>query len=257
MIGVFDSGLGGLTILRSFLEKCPDFDYLYLADQDRAPYGDLSEAAILEYTRQGVEFLFGKGAKLVVLACNTASAVALRTLQSEGFGEGRNVLGVVVSVAEALEEGGYERVGLIGTEALVKSGMYEEMVGAMDLEQVACPRLVPLIEAGQALGEEAREALADYLAQLGQVDVLVPACTHYPLLEPVLSELAAPVPVLPVGDIEAEKLMDYVARHPEYEPGNGAVRRFYATGDCAAFERVARQYFGDMISEVECATLGA
>jgi len=170
MIGVFDSGFGGLTILSAFLKKLPEYDYLYLGDSARTPYGSKSQEVIYTYTRQAVNFLFSKGCRVIVLACNTASTKALRKIQQEWLPVNypdRRVLGVVIPLAEsAVESTRYGRIGVIGTQATIESRVYEEELRKLRAELKiygqACPLLVPLVEEGWVGKPESNMILKKY-----------------------------------------------------------------------------------------------
>ena len=269
MIGVFDSGFGGLTKLKAFLEELPEYDYLYLGDSARNPYGNHSKETILRYTKEGVEFLFEKGAKLVILACNTASANALRTLQEEMIRKpgvkDKNILGVVVPIAEAIEESGAEKVAVIGTNATIESGVYEEEIKKRSPKAVllskACPLLVPLIEEGWARKMETKRVLKSYLRDLKaqNPDLLVPACTHYPILQKEMQQIMGKgASVMETGKIVAKKLREYLKRHPEIESllGKNGKREFYATDAPERFGELGGEFLGKKIENVKSAILG-
>lgn len=243
-IGVFDSGYGGLTILREIRKVLPEYDYLYLGDNARAPYGTHSFDVIYRYTLQAVKYLFEQDCALVILACNTASAKALRTIQQNdippfraGLGRLVNVLGVIRPTVEAvpgITKTGH--VGILATPATVSSESYvlelrkpnpnpslkgRELV----ITQQACPLWVPLIEAGEHDKPGADYFVDLYLKEIlakdPQIDTLVLGCTHYPLLEEKLSrQLLAishqPITLIAQGELEANRLKDYLSRHPEY-----------------------------------------
>lgn len=264
MIGVFDSGFGGLTVLKGFLRGLPRYDYLYLGDNARAPYGDKSQRAVYNYTRQAVEFLFGRGCRLVILACNTSSAEALRKLQRSWLPRhfpDRRVLGVIVPVAEEaarLSRAG--RLGVIGTRATIGSGTYRREVKkispALMLYQQSCPLLVPLVEAGRAAQPETKTILKKYLDPLKarRVDALILGCTHYPfLLTPIRRIMGKAVKVLDSPTIVAEKFADYLKRHPEIEKRlskNGRLV-FYTTGDREKFRRLGSKFLKKPIKQVK------
>lgn len=262
MIGVFDSGFGGLTVLRSLVARLPQYDYFYLGDSARAPYGDRSLQVVHDFTREAVEFLFEAGCPLVLLACNTASAQALRTLQQRhlpAHRPDRHILGVVRPSAEALAglppgaiPGVTEpslatgTVAVLGTVGTVASGSYAlelaKLAPRLRLIQQACPLWVPLVEAGETSGPGVEYFLHRYLDPLfARVDPptrLLLGCTHYPLLE---AGIRAIVPkatdVIAQGDLVAERLEDWLYRHPEMERrlARGAARRFATTDDPSWF----------------------
>ena len=241
-IGVFDSGYGGLTILEQIRKQLPEYDYLYLGDNARAPYGTHSFEVIHQYTWQAVQYLFGADCSLVILACNTASAKALRTIQQQDLPQWlqlsnsklsncsiRNVLGVIRPTAEVVAlrtRNGH--IGVLGTPGTVQSGSYaiELQKQRTDLlvAQQACPMWVPLIENGEHLQTGADYFVEKYLRLLftqdPQIDTLVLGCTHYPLLLPKIQAalpaiVAHEVEVVAQGEIVARSLQDYLRRHTD------------------------------------------
>lgn len=241
-IGVFDSGYGGLTILEQIRKQLPEYDYLYLGDNARAPYGTHSFEVIHQYTWQAVEYLFGADCSLVILACNTASAKALRTIQQQDLPQWqqlsnsklsnrqiRNVLGVIRPTAEAVAQRTRNgHIGVLGTPGTVQSGSYaielQKQRADLLVAQQACPMWVPLIENGEHLQTGADYFVEKYLRLLFtqdlQIDTLVLGCTHYPLLLPkiqaALSAIVAhEVEVVAQGEIVARSLQDYLRRHTD------------------------------------------
>lgn len=241
-IGIFDSGYGGLTILEQIRKQLPEYDYLYLGDNARAPYGTHSFEVIHEYTWQAVEYLFGADCSLVILACNTASAKALRTIQQQDLPQWlqlsnsklsncsiRNVLGVIRPTAEAVAlrtRNGH--IGVLGTPGTVQSGSYaielQKQRADLLVAQQACPMWVPLIENGEHLQTGADYFVEKYLRLLflrdPQIDTLVLGCTHYPLLMPKIQAIlptivAHEVEVVAQGEIVARSLKDYLRRHTD------------------------------------------
>lgn len=243
-IGVFDSGYGGLTILEAIRRELPQYDYLYLGDNARAPYGTHSFDVIYRYTLEAVKYLFAHDCALVILACNTASAKALRTIQQKdlpeinrlrvtGYGlQGKpvNVLGVIrptVEAVPAITKTGH--VGILATPATVSSESYvlelEKIAEGLQVTQQACPLWVPLIESGEHLHEGADYFVEKYLKEIltkdPAIDTLVLGCTHYPLLiEKISRQLSAisnqAIQIIAQGELEAKSLADYLQRHPEY-----------------------------------------
>ena len=255
-IGVFDSGYGGLTILREIRRVLPEYDYLYLGDNARAPYGTHSFDVIYRYTLEAVRYLLAQDCALVILACNTASAKALRTIQQRDLllinGENgdaalngemrlRNVLGVIRPTVEAvpgITKTGH--VGILGTPATVSSESYvlelEKIAESrkMVITQQACPMWVPLIEAGEQNSDGADYFVEKYLREIlekdPQIDTLVLGCTHYPLLKEKIDRFAdriqtanadraqtySPIRIIAQGELVAKSLADYLARHAEY-----------------------------------------
>ena len=264
MIGVFDSGLGGLTVLRAFLKHLPQYDYLYLGDNARAPYGNKSLEVIYSYTRQAVEFLFDRGCILIILACNTASAKALRKIQQEWLPShhpDRRVLGVVIPVAEVgVQVTRYGRIGVIGTRATIETKVYQQELDKLrsDLKVygLACPLLVPLVEEGWTGKPETNRILKKYLRHLKdrKVDTLILGCTHYPFLQKDIERIMGKnCKVLDGPEIVADKLEDYLHRHPEIE---GRVTRngkgvYCTTDDPERFKRFGEKFLGQTIAQVE------
>ena len=235
-IGVFDSGYGGLTILDKIRKQLPQYDYLYLGDNARAPYGTRSFDVIYEYTLQAVEWLQSQGCRLIILACNTASAKALRTIQQHDIDPNKvRVLGVIRPTVEHVIANGAKHIGVMATPGTVSSDSYvielEKLNGANDanggmvVSQEACPMWVPMIEAGEHTGVGADYFVEKYVRELlakdAKMDTIILGCTHYPLLLPkieaVLGSLKPGVQVVCQGDIVAASLKDYLARHTEIE----------------------------------------
>jgi glutamate racemase len=264
MIGVFDSGIGGLTVLKAFLRDLPEYDYLYLGDNARAPYGNKSLQVIYEYTRQAVEFLFQQGCVLTILACNTASAKALRKIQQEWLPSHcpeNRVLGVTIPLAEAgAQVTRYGRVGVIGTRATIESEVYEQELeklrGDLNVYGLACPLLVPLVEEGWVGKPETNTILKKYLRQMKskKVDTLILGCTHYPFLEKDIERIMGKnCRVLRGPEIVAQKLEDYLCRHPEINAriSRQGRRLFFTTDDPRRFKILGEKFLGQKIQEVE------
>jgi len=199
MIGVYDSGFGGLTVLRRLRERLPGRDFLYLGDSGRAPYGGRDAHTILDFAEQCVERLFDEGCRLVVVACNTVSCTGLRHLQRRyaGPGSSRRILGITIPAAEAAVAASKGHVGVIATARTVSSGTFvteiQKLAPGLRVRQQAAPLLAPLVEEGWESSEIARLAVERYLEPLRGVDTIVLGCTHYPLLAPLLA------PLLPEG----------------------------------------------------------
>ncbi len=230
LIGVFDSGYGGLTILRQIRQLLPQYDYLYLGDNARAPYGSHSFDIIYRYTLQAVEELFRRGCRLVILACNTASAKALRTIQQNDLphlGEHRRVLGVIRPTVEAIGPLTKTRhVGLLATAGTVNSGSYamelHKLSPDIELTSQACPMWVPLVENYEFDSPGAdyfvRKRIEGILRLDPQIDTLILGCTHYPLLMNKIIKYTPPgVRIVPQGEYVAASLRDYLKRHPDME----------------------------------------
>jgi glutamate racemase len=273
MIGVFDSGFGGLTVLSALLKTLPDYDYLFLADSARAPYGARSQDVINQFTLESVEWLFDEGCTVVILACNTASARALRNIQQLHLPvhrPDRRVLGVVRPSVEALAglppgaipgettpSPARGIVAVVGTESTIASDSYgieiRKLAPGLELVQQACPMWVPLVEAGELSGPGAewflRESLAPVLKNSPQRLLL--GCTHYPLLLPALRPLIpASVEILDQAEIVTTRFADWLQRHPEHEIGlarNGR-RRFATTDDPVWFAERGQRLLGQSLT---------
>lgn len=251
-IGVFDSGLGGLAVEQAIAQRLPQYDYLYLGDTKRVPYGGRSQETIHEFTSQALSYLFANDCQLIILACNTASAEALRKSQQEylpAFYPDRRVLGVIIPTAEAVFEATRaRRIGVLATPSTVESGAYEREIRRQSSE--ACvvarpaPLLVPLIENDgiKYIGP----VLDDYLEGLAEVDALVLGCTHYGLIKDEVRARVS-VPVICQDEVVPEKLADYLRRHPEIESrlGQSGQRRFLVTDVTSGYERWARTLVGE------------
>lgn len=268
MIGLFDSGFGGLHVLRGITKRLPGYDYIYLGDNARAPYGPLSPEEVYTYTKQGVEFLFAHGAELVVLACNTASSEALRKIQQEYLREGspKKVLGVLIPFAEAAAaRTKNKRVGVMATEGTVRSDSFVREITKADntiqVFQQACPLLVPLVEAGEQDSARTDELIRGYVAPLLEksIDTLVLGCTHYGILEEKIQKaVGGDIRVISDRDVMPESLAAYLKRHPELEQriGKNGTVRFYCTGDTKTFDTLGGVFFEKAVT-AEQVTLGA
>lgn len=257
-IGVFDSGYGGLTVFRSIAAELPQYNYIYLGDNARSPYGDHSFETVYNYTLGCVEWLFAQGCELIILACNTASAKALRSIQQRILPvkyPGKRVLGVIRPTAELI--GQYTRtgtIGVMGTRGTIKSDSYpieiHNFYPELEVLQQSCPMWVPLIENNEHLSPGADYFVSEYiqalLEQSDQIDTILLACTHYPLLIPKIEEqLSDEIRLVSQGDIVAESLKDYLYRHPEMEQllAREGDKQFYTTGDAGVFCRNGSLFF--------------
>ena len=263
-IGIFDSGYGGLTVFRSIANLLPAYDYVYLGDNARAPYGNRSFNTIHEYTWECVQLLFDMGCPLVILACNTASAKALRTIQQRDLlneDPTKRVLGVIRPTAEVI--GNYSKskeIGVLGTKGTVQSGSYlieiNNFFPDIKVHQQACPLWVPLVENGEHDKPGAdyfvKKYLDEVLSQSDKIDTILLACTHYPLLqEKIEAYLPSGIQVIPQGDIAAKSLQDYLQRHPEMEQKltKGGTQEFFSTSDDTLdFDHHASMFFGEQVN---------
>ena len=229
MIGIFDSGYGGLTILNHIRQHLPQYDYLYLGDNARAPYGTRSFDVIYEYTLQAVNYLHQQGCNLIILACNTASAKALRTIQQRNINPDElRVLGVIRPTVEVVpQRTRTKHIGVLATPGTVASESYVIELLKQDptltITQQACPMWVPLIESGEHLGDGANYFVEKYLTDLlsrdSLIDTLILGCTHYPLLQSKIDTFIAStnhrISIISQGEIVANSLVDYLQRHPK------------------------------------------
>jgi glutamate racemase len=258
-IGIFDSGYGGLTVFEEVKKLLPEYDYLYFGDNARAPYGNRSFDVVYEFTLEAVQFLFDQGCPLVVLACNTASAKALRTIQQQDLphiAPDNRVLGVI---RPSTEEIGFlsknRHVGVLGTSGTIQSQSYvielKKFAPDIQVTQHACPMWVPLIEnekhlhpAGIQFIEEDVRAI---LEKDPLIDTIILACTHYPVIKEKIQEIAGKhINIVSQGPIVAEKLKEYLAAHPELEEKlskNGA-RSFFSSESSVVFNEKAERFLG-------------
>ncbi len=261
-IGIFDSGYGGPTILRDLISALPDYDYLYLGDNARAPYGQRSFNTIYEYTLESVRWLFHQGCPMVILACNTASAKALKNIQLFALPEiapDRKVLGVIRPTTEII--GSYtasKHIGILATTGTVVSGSYQMEIKHFYPEikvfQQACPLWVPLIENNEFQNPGADYFIEKYvdelMAQSPEIDMILLACTHYPLVREKIKSFCPPgVNLMSQGPIIANSLQDYLHKHPEIESrlGKNSRYEFYTTDAESDFDTHASRYFGSPV----------
>ncbi len=258
-IGVFDSGYGGLSVLRAFRAKLPEVNFTYLGDSGRAPYGGRDLDTVLDFAEQCVERLFLEGCRVVVVACHTVSCVALRHLQQRYGGPERRLLGVTIPAAETAVARTQGHIGFIGTMRTVASRTFWTEVSKLDpdlrVTEVAAPLLAPIVEQGWETTEIARLAVCRYLEQFGDIDTLVLGCTHYPLLRPIFEGAVKPgVEVIDPGPFVATRFVDWLSRHPEFAPGRssgGGSLRILSSGDTAQFARHAERFLGEAPPPVE------
>jgi len=261
-IGIFDSGYGGLTVMRAIADRLPQYDYLYFGDNARTPYGNRSFETVYQFTRECVFHLFDQGCRLVILACNTASAKALRTIQQHDLplrAPDRRVLGVIRPTTEMI--GSISRTGHVGvfaTSGTVASMSYIMEVGRffphVEVHQQACPLWVPLIENGELDNAGTAWFVEKYcsalLAQDPRIDAVILGCTHYPLLQPLIDGyLPAGTKTIAQGPVVADRLDDYLQRHPDLaqQCSRTGKRTFLTTDDPATFDRHATTFHGESV----------
>lgn len=262
-IGIFDSGVGGLTVMKDIVERLPSYDYLYLGDSARTPYGNRSFESIYQFTLQCVKYLFSQNCHLIILACNTASAKALRTIQQRDLPKiapQKRVLGVIRPTAEVIglhSDTGH--VGVLGTTGTVQSGSYEMEIKhqfpGLAVYQQACPMWVPLVENNEHNDPGANYFVEKYLDQINQqssdIDTLLLACTHYPLLEDkIRNTLGTNISVLSQGPIVAASLQDYLQRHPDINKhcSKNGQRQFLTTDAPEIFDQHATTFFEQTVN---------
>lgn len=264
-IGVFDSGYGGLTILKAIRELLPQYDYAYLGDNARAPYGTRSFDIVYQFTRQAVLKLFEMGCQLVILGCNTASAKALRSIQQNDLPKidpQRRVLGVIRPTAEIVGKlTQTKHIGILATPGTIKSDSYNIEINKLwpelDVTGVACPLWVPIVENNEATGAGADyfvKKRIDHILWLDpDIDTLILGCTHYPILMPKIKQYVPDgIKIVSQGEYVAESLKDYLTRHTEIDARctkNGTAH-YYTTENAKTFKEVARIFVTDDI-EVE------
>lgn len=267
MIGFFDSGFGGLTVMREYLKKYPDFDYLYLGDQKNAPYGPHSKERVEELTLRNVDFLVKQGCELIIVACNTASADALRVAQQKYKGK-PVILGVIVpAVEEALQNSRFGNIGVIGTRGVIKSGAYDREISkygvlytktdkrareTVKVYSQACPLLVPLIEEGLTDHPATRMILKNYLRPLknANIDTLILGCTHYPLLQKEIQRtMGKNCLVISSAKAAADAIEPYFEAHPKLlkQLSKGGKRQYMTTDSAERFAEIGGRFLGEKI----------
>jgi glutamate racemase len=264
-IGIFDSGYGGLTVMKEIVAELPGYDFIYLGDNARTPYGSRSFETVYRYTLECVEWFFNQGCPLVILACNTASAKALRTIQQNDLpriAPNKRVLGVIRPTAEVI--GNYTRtgeIGVLGTSGTVNSMSYvieiEKFFPEVKVHQQACPMWVPIIENREYDKDGAdyfvKQSIQQLLGASADIDTFLLACTHYPLLYPkIMQYVPDHVKVLSQGRIVAESLKNYLERHPEIDAlltkneARGS-RQFFTTDSTEDFDNHASIFYGEEV----------
>lgn len=262
-IGVFDSGYGGLTILKEIVNRLPEYDYVYLGDNARAPYGTRGFDTVYAYTLESVRWFFSQGCSLVILACNTASAKALRSIQQNDLPQmapEKRVLGVIRPTSEVI--GRFTKtghVGVLGTAGTIQSESYLIEIGKfypdVAVTQEACPMWVPLIENNEQDSPGAdyfvQKHIKNILSKDASIDALLLACTHYPLLINKIREITPThINIISQGEIVASSLGDYLDRHPEIakQCSRNGRRSFFTTGETAEFDAQASLFYGNGIA---------
>lgn len=261
-IGIFDSGYGGLTIMKEITALLPAYDYIYLGDNARTPYGNRGFQTVYEYTIQCTKWFFDHGCPLVILACNTASAKALRTIQQNdlpNIGDNKKVLGVIRPTTEVI--GNYSKsghIGIIGTSGTIQSNSYvieiNKFFPNLVVTQEACPIWVALVENNEYESPGAdyfvQKHITNLLSKDGKIDTILLACTHYPLLIKKIQQfIPVGVTVISQGKIIAESLKVYMERHPEIAKlvSRNSVKTFFTTGEVMDFNSHGSYFYGENI----------
>jgi len=264
-IGIFDSGYGGLTILKEIVKKLPEHDFHYLGDNARTPYGTRSFDIVYQYSLEAVETLFQMGCRLIIMACNTASAKALRTIQQKDLpriGSGRRVLGVIRPVVERIPELTQTgHIGILATTGTVLSDSYPMEIKKMSPDipivtrQEACPMWVPIVENNEINTPGADYFIGRHLDRImtrdPDIDTLILGCTHYPLLIGKIRQMIPPhVRIVTQGPIVADSLVDYLRRHPEMDSvcTRNGIRKFFTTESVRGFEEKAGFFMGTALT---------
>ena len=270
-IGIFDSGYGGLTVLKEIVAQLPQYDYLYLGDNARAPYGTRSFDTVYQYTFECVQWFFNQGCSLVVLACNTASAKALRTIQQNDLAKidgTKRVLGVIRPTTEIIGSlSKTKQVGILGTNGTVQSNSYpieiNKFYPEIKVYQHACPMWVPLIENSEYNSPGAdyfvKKDIEHLLGQSKDIDTILLACTHYPLLmEKIMEAVPTGITILTQGKIIANSLGDYLSRHPEMDEkcSKGGKLSFFTTDSPGDFDTHAAVFFGEPVQSAHLSLKG-
>ena len=261
-IGIFDSGYGGLTILSEIKKKLPQYNYIYFGDNSRAPYGSRSFDVVYEFTKQAVDILFEKGCNLVILACNTASAKALRSIQQKdlpSLNSQKRVLGVIRPTVEIIGNITQSKhVGILGTAGTIQSQSYpieiEKLYPGMIVIGEACPMWAPLVENNEFLSDGAdyfvKKNIGSLFSKDPDIDTIILGCTHYPLLiDKIRKYVPQGVHVVPQGEYVAESLKDYLDRHPEMEINctKNGITEYYTSESPEKFQENASIFLNESV----------
>ncbi|GAB4219311.1 MAG: glutamate racemase [Candidatus Microgenomates bacterium] len=254
-IGIFDSGLGGLTILKSFIKNLPQYNYIYLGDNARVPYGNRSDDLIYEFTTEAIDFFVKKNCLLIIIACNTSTAAALRKIQQEYLPkkyQNIKVLGVIRPTVEKVIENKYKKVGIIGTNATINSQAFKKEIlklnPSITIYQKGCPLLVPYIEDGNKNKKILKLLLKDYLKDIkNKIEALVLGCTHYEIIKNEIKKVTGKnVKIISEGEIVAMSLKKYLNNHQEIERKLAKNKKIelYFTDFNRNYEKIMKIFFG-------------
>ncbi len=255
MIGVFDSGIGGLTVVRAVKRHLPDYDILYFGDTARTPYGTKSRETVIRYAIEDAELLLQKGAQMLVVACNTASSIATNTLKERFDVPILEVISPAVKMA--VSDPKRRRVGVIGTRATVNSGVYEEKIKAVRPEMMVygepCPLLVPLVEEGWLKKGETRKIVKKYLHPLKskQIDILILGCTHYPLLKEIIqAKIGKRVKVIDSSEVLSNSVTEFLRQHPDVDSRlkKSGTCQFYVSDVTDQFQKIAKSILKTVVT---------
>lgn len=267
MIGIFDSGYGGLGLYKQLNKQFPELDFIYLGDNKRAPYGGHSKETIIEYSNQACDFLFNKGAQIIIFACYTASGLALRAIQQDRhkdlIAENKRVLGIIHPLCEYVtDESSFKKIGVVCTQGTHDSQSFPIEISkkdnTKDVITKACPLLAPLIECDWHNKPEAKMILKKYLKPLKShnLDCLILGCTHYGIMRDLfLKYINKRTKVLNTEEIVANKLEQYIDNHPEIKLEKGGMRSFYTTENHQKFCDMAKKLYGITIPDKEIAKI--
>ena len=252
-IGVFDSGLGGLVITKAFINAMPEYNYFYYGDSAHLPYGDKTSGRILNYTLDAMRYMIANDCKIIIIACNTATSIALRYIQQRFIPSSApdiKVLGVVIPTVEVAVENNPQKVGVIATSATIRSHIYRaemhKIVPNLDIAEIAAPELVPAIENNDFA--TAQEFVREYSRSFTSCDSLILGCTHYPLLKNMFREALPKVRIISQDELMADKLKNYLSRHSEIEHklGRQGARCFKVSSLNNHSQKVASNLFADI-----------
>ena len=249
-IGVFDSGLGGLVIAKALMEALPQYDYVYYGDTEHLPYGEKTSGRILAYTLDAMQYLIQQGCGLIIIACNTATAVTLRYLQKRfcpKYAPHVKILGVIIPTVETALQTSTDNIGVVATPATIRSDIYgvelRKISPKVNVFSLATPRLVPAIEANDFLGAE--KAIAEYALNFQNIPALILGCTHYPIVKNLFQKYLPHTRIVAQDDLMGEKLTDYLKRHTEIETklSRKGTRQFIVSQMSEGYHQVAQKLF--------------
>jgi glutamate racemase len=261
MIGVFDSGLGGLSVFKELIKALPEYNYIYLGDNARLPYGDKSPKTVYQYTCEAIDFLVSQKCQLIIIACNTATSLALRKIQQEYLPKkypNIKVLGVVRPLAEYAASSKNKKIAVIGTKGTINSRAYEKEIKKLNPEKkiksIATPLLVPIIEEGWQNKKESLEIIKNYLKPINSwgAEELILGCTHYPFILNKIKRLTKKTKIVNPGKIVALSLKDYLIRHTEIKISQSkkAKQLFFVSDKNNTYKKLAERFLGKKISHL-------